>query len=70
MLDESLKNSPNVLVGLKQTSRALEKSKVKVVYLAQDADDRLLNQLLKHARLKKSKSKKYQVWRNWARLVG
>ncbi|NLL53336.1 MAG: 50S ribosomal protein L7Ae-like protein [Peptococcaceae bacterium] len=52
MLDESLKNSPNVLVGLKQTSRALEKSKVKVVYLAQDADDRLLKPIIETCKAK------------------
>jgi len=46
MLDESLKNAPKVVVGYKQTSRALEKGEVRSVYLAQDADSRLLRPII------------------------
>ncbi|NLO98162.1 MAG: 50S ribosomal protein L7Ae-like protein [Peptococcaceae bacterium] len=51
MLDESFKDLPKV-VGLKQTSRALEKGKVKVVYLAQDADSRLLKPIIEMCKAK------------------
>lgn len=42
MLDDSLKKAQNVVIGLKQTRRALEKEDVTQVYVARDADNRLL----------------------------
>lgn len=46
MLDESFKNAQKVVVGLKQTGRALEKGGVRSVYLAKDADTRLLRSIV------------------------
>lgn len=42
MLDESFKKAQKVVVGIKQTTRSLEKGEVRSVYLAQDADEKLL----------------------------
>jgi large subunit ribosomal protein L7A len=53
MLDESLKKAPKVVIGLKQTSRAQEKGEVRVVYLAQDADVRLLKPIVEMCEAKK-----------------
>lgn len=46
MLDESLKEEQSVVVGLKQTSRALEKDAVSSVYMAKDADTKLLEPVM------------------------
>jgi large subunit ribosomal protein L7A len=46
MLDESIKKAQRVVVGFKQTSRALEKGEVGSVYLARDADQKLLRPIL------------------------
>ncbi|NLI92003.1 MAG: 50S ribosomal protein L7Ae-like protein [Peptococcaceae bacterium] len=53
MLDESLKRAQKVVVGLKQTSRALDKGEVRTVYVAKDADSRLLRPILEMCRTKK-----------------
>ncbi|RNC62998.1 MAG: Ribosome-associated protein L7Ae-like protein [Candidatus Dichloromethanomonas elyunquensis] len=53
MLDESLKKAQKVVVGLKQTSRALDKGEVQSVYVAKDADSRLLRPVLEMCRTKK-----------------
>ncbi len=50
MLDESLKKAPRIVVGLKQTGRALEKGEVRSVYCAQDADSRLLKPIMEMCR--------------------
>ncbi|MDO8685096.1 MAG: ribosomal L7Ae/L30e/S12e/Gadd45 family protein [Clostridiales bacterium] len=42
MLDE-LKNTRNRTVGLKQTLRAVEKDEVKAIFIARDAEDRIIN---------------------------
>jgi large subunit ribosomal protein L7A len=42
MLYESLKDAQKMVVGLKQTSRALEKGEVNSVYIAKDAEKHLL----------------------------
>jgi large subunit ribosomal protein L7A len=52
MLDESLKNAKKVVVGLKQTGRALEKGGVRSVYFAKDADNRLLRPIFDTCRSK------------------
>ncbi|MGI6450888.1 MAG: ribosomal L7Ae/L30e/S12e/Gadd45 family protein [Desulfitobacteriia bacterium] len=46
MLDESLKNTQNKVIGIKQTSRALENGKVSKVYIAKDADSRILKPIV------------------------
>jgi len=46
MLDDSLKKAQNVVIGLKQTRRALEKESVAEVYVARDADNRLLRPIM------------------------
>jgi len=46
MLDESLKEGQRVVVGLKQTGRALEKDNVRSVYVAKDADNRLIQPII------------------------
>lgn len=46
MLDESLKKAQKVVVGLKQTCRALEKGEARSVYVAKDADHGLLRPVL------------------------
>ncbi len=46
MLDESFKKAEKVVVGLKQTGRALEKGEVRSVYVAKDADSRLLKPII------------------------
>lgn len=51
MLDESLRNGHIKVVGLKQTRRALEKGGVRVVYIAVDADSRLLQPIKEMCRL-------------------
>ncbi len=50
MLDESLKNTDKMVVGLKQTNRALEKGEVICVYWAKDADAKLLKPILEVCR--------------------
>lgn len=57
MLDDSLKKAQNMVIGLKQTRRALEKDLVCSVYVAKDADNRLLKPIMemcqnKHIQLK------------------
>lgn len=47
MLDENLKKTNNKTVGIKQTLRALEKGAVNCVYVAKDAEQRVLNPILK-----------------------
>ncbi|UWG97912.1 ribosomal L7Ae/L30e/S12e/Gadd45 family protein [Dehalobacter sp. DCM] len=42
MLDASIKKAQNVVVGIKQTIRSLEKGEVSWVYLAQDADAKMI----------------------------
>ncbi len=42
MLDESLKKVQNMVVGLKQTSRALENGGASSVYFAKDAESHIL----------------------------
>ena len=51
MLDESLKNG-KVIVGIKQTSRALEKDEVANLFFAKDADERLLKPIFEMCRSK------------------
>ncbi len=46
MLDDSFKKAQNVVIGLKQTRRALEKGHVWRVYIAKDADNRLLRPIM------------------------
>lgn len=41
MLDDSLKNARNKVVGLKQTQRALARGTVERVYLAGDAEEKV-----------------------------
>jgi large subunit ribosomal protein L7A len=52
MLDESLKKAQKVVVGLKQTGRALDKGEVRSVYIAKDADSHLLRPILELCRIK------------------
>ncbi|CAA7600135.1 50S ribosomal protein L30e-like [Acididesulfobacillus acetoxydans] len=42
MLDETLKHAGRKTIGLKQTQRALEKGSVERVYVARDADARIV----------------------------
>lgn len=41
MLDDSLQNAKNRVVGLKQTQRALTRGTVERVYLAEDAEEKV-----------------------------
>ncbi|MGE5553274.1 MAG: ribosomal L7Ae/L30e/S12e/Gadd45 family protein [Betaproteobacteria bacterium] len=43
---EALRNPKNRVVGLKQTTKAVERGQVRLVYVAGDADERLLRDLL------------------------
>lgn len=52
MLDESFKKAQKVVVGIKQTGRALEKGEVSSVYIAKDADDRLLRPIIEMCKAK------------------
>jgi len=45
MLYETLQKAPKVVIGIKQTTRALESKKVSMVFVAQDAEARLLKPL-------------------------
>ena len=42
MLHESLQKAQKVVIGIKQTTRALESNEVRMVFLAQDAEAKLL----------------------------
>ncbi|NLP44388.1 MAG: 50S ribosomal protein L7Ae-like protein [Peptococcaceae bacterium] len=42
MLHESLQKAQKVVIGIKQTTRALESKEVRMVFLAQDAEAKLL----------------------------
>jgi len=55
MLDESKEKAPKMVVGLKQTTRALEKGEVRSVFLAQDADSRLLKPIIEMCQAKQIK---------------
>ncbi|HVJ47543.1 L7Ae/L30e/S12e/Gadd45 family ribosomal protein [Desulfitobacterium sp.] len=50
MLDETLKNSRNKTVGVKQTQRALEKGIVRQVFLAKDAEQHVLRPIIESCR--------------------
>lgn len=52
MLDDSLKKKENVVVGLKQTRRALEKGGVVTVYVAKDADNQLVRPIVDICKMK------------------
>lgn len=52
MLDESIREAQKIVIGLKQTRRALEKENVCSVYVAKDADDRLLKPIMEMCRNK------------------
>jgi large subunit ribosomal protein L7A len=60
MLDESLKKTEMTVVGLKQTSRALEKGAVKTVYIAKDADSKLLRPILEMCKAKQIETQEVQ----------
>lgn len=42
---EALRNPRHRVIGLKQTTKAVERGQARVVYLAGDADERLLREL-------------------------
>ncbi len=46
VLDESFKHAKSKTVGLKQTQRALEKGRVRCVYVAKDAEAHVLRPIL------------------------
>ncbi|HHV64524.1 MAG TPA: 50S ribosomal protein L7Ae-like protein [Peptococcaceae bacterium] len=52
MLDESLQIAQNRVVGIKQTGRALESGRVSKVYIAKDADSRVLQPILEMCKVK------------------
>lgn len=52
MLDDSLRKARNVVIGIKQTTRALEKGRVNRIYIAKDADNRLLRPVIEMGRNK------------------
>lgn len=52
MLDDSLRKTENVIVGLKQTRRALEKGGVVTVYVAKDADNQLVSPIMDICRMR------------------
>jgi large subunit ribosomal protein L7A len=44
---ERLKNASNKVVGTKQTQKAVEKGQVQVVYVARDAEERVVAPIIK-----------------------
>ena len=47
LLDEALRNTKNITVGIKQTRRALEKGLVAYLYVAQDARPQVMQPIAK-----------------------
>ncbi len=44
---DKIKSAKKVVIGAKQTKRAIEKEEAKVVYVARDAEDRVTEPILK-----------------------
>lgn len=70
MLDESLEKAENKVVGLKQTRRALEKGNVRSVYVAKDADARLLRPIVDLCQAKKIELKEVQTMSELGKACG
>ncbi|QNO14797.1 ribosomal L7Ae/L30e/S12e/Gadd45 family protein [Alkalicella caledoniensis] len=65
MAMQQLATASKKAVGMKQTKKAVEKGEAKLVYLAKDADDHILNPLLK---LCQQKQIEYHLVENMALL--
>ena len=47
LVKERLKQAKKIIIGTKQTGKAIENKQAKVVFLAQDADARIIGPLIK-----------------------
>jgi len=70
MLDESLKNAKNTTVGLKQTRRALEKGNVGSIYIAKDADSRIISPIIEMCKINNVKIREVQSMSELGKACG
>lgn len=68
MLDELKQHSKTV--GLKQSLRAVEADRVQAVYIAEDADERVLTKLLEMCRIKKIEIRRADSMKALGRACG
>ncbi|MGI5901625.1 MAG: ribosomal L7Ae/L30e/S12e/Gadd45 family protein [Desulfitobacteriia bacterium] len=70
MLDDSIKKAAKIVVGLKQTLRALENDEVQRIYFAKDADALLIKPVLELANSKQVEIYEVQSMSELGRACG